>query len=168
MNRPPIELRKARPDDLERLSALIAHSYSTLYADWYPPEVLAAALPKISDANPRLLESDTYFVAEEDGEPIGCGGWSMEAPGNRENAARTGHIRHVAVHPDHLRKGVGRMIMQRVFETATAAGIERLECLSSLQAEAFYAKLGFRKKGTVDIPFGAVTFASIDMERPLN
>lgn len=163
-----ISLRTARPDDLERLSALIALSYGKLYAGWYAPEVLAEALPKISAANPRLLESDTYFVAEENGEAIGCGGCSAEAPGNRENTAGTGHIRHVAVHPDHLRKGVGSMIMQRVFETARAAGIKRLECLSSLQAEAFYSKQGFRKTGVVDIPFGDITFASVDMERPLD
>jgi len=150
---------------MERLSTLIAASYARLYAGWYTTEVLAEALPRISRANPRLLESGSYFVAEEDGQAVGCGGWSVEAPGNRPATPGTGHIRHVAVHPDHLRKGIGRAIMQRVFETSEASGITRLECLSSLQAEAFYRRLGFAKKGTVDIPFGTVTFVSVDMER---
>lgn len=168
MTQSPLLLRTARPDDLDRLSALIARSYATLYAGWYDPEVLAEALPLISVANPRLLESGTYFVVEENEESIGCGGWSTAAPGNRPITPGTGHIRHVAVHPDHLRKGVASLILRQVFETARSAGLQRFECLSSLQAEAFYSKLGFRKTGLVDIPFGYVTFASVDMERPLD
>lgn len=160
-----MDVRTADASDMERLSTLIAASYGRLYSGWYTPEVLAEALPLISQANPRLLDSDSYFIAEENGEAIGCGGWSIEAPGNRPATPGTGHIRHVAVHPDHLRKGIGRAIMQRVFETAEAAGIRRLECLSSLQAEAFYARLGFTRKGTVDIPFGTAIFTSVDMER---
>jgi hypothetical protein len=64
-----ITIRVATPDDLEMLSELIAASYAMLDNGAYEPERLAAALPIMSRANPKLLVSGTYFVAEADGEP---------------------------------------------------------------------------------------------------
>ena len=52
--------------------------------DSYDPHGLDAALPYMSRANPRLLASGTYYVAEIDGVAAGCGGWSVEKPGSGE------------------------------------------------------------------------------------
>ena len=77
-----IVVRVATSDDLDLLSGLIAASYATLDDGSYDRGNLAAAMPAISKANPKLLASGTYFVAEIDGEPAGCGGWTVDKPGS--------------------------------------------------------------------------------------
>lgn len=72
-------LRVAAPGDNETVSALLSASYKRLLVPDYEPCILAAALPLMTRANPRLLESGTYYVAvTASGTIIGCGGWTVE------------------------------------------------------------------------------------------
>src|SRR3989337_2491981 len=103
-----INIRPSVPGDLEELSALIAAAYRELDPSHYPVGQLAAALPLMSKANPKLLASGTYYVAEIGGEAAGFGRWPFEAPGTGALAEGVAHIRHFATHPDHLRKGIAR------------------------------------------------------------
>jgi hypothetical protein len=74
-----IVVRTATPDDRELLSDLIASSYAELAQGPYDPATLAAVLPVMSRASPKLLASGTYYVAEIGGAAAGCGGWTMQA-----------------------------------------------------------------------------------------
>ena len=112
--------RKSVPGDLAELDALFARSYPKLLKADYPPSVLVTALPLISRANPALLASGTYFVAEENGTILGAGGWTRD---RRE--AQTGHVRHLVTDDRALRRGVGRAIMTCNFRDARAAGVRR-------------------------------------------
>jgi len=163
-----IAIRPARPSDAEALSAVIAASYSRLFAGWYLDDLLAAALPLMTRANPALLSSGTYYLAERAGEVLGCGGWTEAPPGGGGAIPGTGHIRHVATHPDHLGQGVGRLLMEHCFIEAAAAGVARLACLSTLPAEAFYARLGFSRIGpaVISLP-GGISFPAVEMARDL-
>lgn len=157
--------RWATPADAAAVGALLARSYPVLMRDVYPPDVLTAALPLMTRANPTLLASGRYLLAEgADGTLVGSGGWSEEEPGTRRSEPGLGHIRHVAVDPAATGAGIGRQIISRCAEAALAHGITRFECLSSLNAEAFYAALGFRRVRAVDaLLAGAVRFPSILM-----
>ena len=54
----------------------------------------------------------------------GCGGWTVERPGSEgETEQGLGHFRHFATHPDHVRKGIGKLIAERSFGDAVGAGI---------------------------------------------
>lgn len=137
-------LRVAAPGDNKTVSALLSASYRSLLAPDYEPDILAAALPLMTKANPRLLASGTYYVAVTgSGAIIGCGGWTAEAPDGGGSKPGTGHIRHFAVHPDWTRRGVGQTILKRCFEDASARGVATLECCSTLTATAFYESAGF-------------------------
>jgi N-acetylglutamate synthase-like GNAT family acetyltransferase len=118
----------------------------------YDKEVLATALPLMTVSQPALLSSGTYYVAEtSDGTIVGCGGWSKERPGSNEIRSRLGHVRHFGVHPNWTRQGIGLSIYRRCVEDAKAAGINRLECYSSLNGEPFYQALGFKSIETIDL-----------------
>ena len=124
----------------------------------------------MSHANPELLNSGTFYVAVSDeNRLLGCGGWTAAAPGSGDINPGTGHIRHFATHPDALRQGAGTAIMARCEVAARAAGLTKLECLSSLQAEPFYASQGFHalERKTVLLA-GRVSFAVVDMLRILD
>lgn len=137
-------LRTARPDDAAAVSALLEASYPQLLAPDYDPQLLAAALPIITKASPRLLESGTYHVVETDnGRIVGCGGWTLEAPGGGERKPGVGHIRHFAIHPLWTRRGLGRLLLNRCIAEAKAQGLQTLECYSTLTAESFYRAAGF-------------------------
>ena len=103
-------------------------------------------------AQPSLLESGTYYVAETtDGLVVGCGGWTRERPGSGEVQPGLGHVRHFGVHPAWARQGIGSLIYHRCVADAKAARVERFECFSSLNGEAFYSALGFTSLEHIDL-----------------
>jgi len=165
---PTLTIRTAVPEDSDRLSTLMMASYAMLADSRYDSDVLAAALPLISQANPKLLASGTYFVVESDGEAAGCGGWTMEEPGGGPIRPGIAHIRHFATHPAHTRKGVAKLILERCFAEATAAGARIMHSRSTLPAESFYAAAGFRQIGMIDVKLSSgIVLPAIEMEREL-
>ena len=139
-------VRVATPDDADAVTGVLEASYPTLMAPAYPAEMLAPALVLMTRANPALLACGTFFVAEDaSGTIVGCGGWTPGLPGTKPapGDATTGHVRHFAVHPQALRRGVGRALISRTVDDARAAGMTRLSCYSSLVAVEFYASAGF-------------------------
>jgi GNAT superfamily N-acetyltransferase len=163
-----LDIRPATPDDLDALTELITASYSRLDPSLYAPGRLAAVLPLMSKANPKLLASGTYYVVSSDGEAAGCGGWTFEAPGTGILTDGVAHIRHFATHPDHLRKGVARLLIDRCCTEAAARGARLMKSQSTLQGEAFYSAAGFRRLRPIEVKFtDEISLAAIEMERPL-
>ena len=106
-------IRPVRPDDERQVSALLAAAYPKLMAGAYPEALLAKVLPLMTQANPALLASGTFYLAETgESEVIGCGGWTFEHPGSGERVTGLAHIRHFASHPDRVRQGIGRVIAE--------------------------------------------------------
>ena len=163
-----ISLRIARPSDLAAVDALFARSYPVLLKGDYPPSTWVLAMPVLARANPALLRSGTYHVAEdEDGAVIGAGGWSHGGPRGARRAG-VGNIRHVVVDHRHVRQGIATGIMARVVSQARAAGIGLLDCLSTRPGVALYRTLGFREVGPVEVNLRpGITFPTTRMVKPL-
>ena len=163
-------VRPTRPSDLPEIDALLARAYPSLLKPHYSPSVLVMAIPHISKAQPKLLASGTYFAVQDKGARIvGAGGWTATEPGSVGNSTRnTGHIRHVVTDPDVVRQGIGRRLMDGVFDSARAAGILRLNCLSTLMAVPFYAACGFKEEGPVAVTLRpGIDFPAVRMQRNL-
>jgi len=155
-------VRPTTSADLAAVDELLARSYPRLLKADYPPSVLVTALPIISRAQPALLSCGTYYVAETpDGQILGAGGWTPD----RSDPAQ-GHIRHVVSDDRVLRQGVGRAIITHALHSAQIAGRTRMECLSTLTAERFYAALGFESVGPFDVTLQpGIQFPSVRMIR---
>jgi GNAT superfamily N-acetyltransferase len=150
-------VRVAKPEDAPAVESVLRASYPELLARAYPAELLAVVLPIMTRANPVLLASGTYYLAEDaGGAPVGCGGWTFERPGTQTPSTdRTlAHIRHFATRADWARRGVGRALLERCEQDARARGVRRFDCLSSLAAERFYAAYGFTAVEPVTTRFG--------------
>jgi GNAT superfamily N-acetyltransferase len=159
-----VTIRTASMDDLSALDRLFQRSYMRLLAPDYPPSVLMTAVPVIARAQPDLLRSGLFFVAENAGGIAGAGGWSLNAPGGRPGTRGVGHIRHVATDPDQTRQGVGRALLEHILLHAKASGMAQLHCLSTRTAVPFYAAIGFVSQGGVSIPLrGGLEFPSVFM-----
>jgi GNAT superfamily N-acetyltransferase len=163
-----ISIRVATPDDAAAVRHVLLHSYPALMAGAYDPELLARALPLITRPHPKLLAGGTYYLAEADGDPAGCGGWSWNRPGGDELEPGLAHIRHFATHSDWTGRGVGRALYERCEQDARAAVADRFECYASLNGEAFYAALGFARIGAIEVAMGpGLDFPSILMRRSI-
>jgi N-acetylglutamate synthase-like GNAT family acetyltransferase len=164
MSAEAITLRTAGTADLEAIHRLLSGNYARLLKADYPPSVQVLAFPIIARANPRLILSGTYYVAETaEGHVVGAGGWSRSATG-----MRSADVRHVVTHRDHLRWGIARKIMTGIVSEARLAGMTRLDCLSTRTAVPFYRAVGFR--GDREIVVGlrpGIDFPVIRMARTL-
>ncbi|WP_373428916.1 bifunctional helix-turn-helix transcriptional regulator/GNAT family N-acetyltransferase [Streptomyces rishiriensis] len=85
--------------------------------------------------------SGAFFVAYEEGRPVGCGGLRTLEPG-------VGELKHVWVHPDARRLGLARRILDRLECAATERGLRllRLDTNASLtEARAMYRACGYQE-----------------------
>ena len=148
---------------------MLEASYPALMSSSYDADTLADGLSVMTKANPALLSSRTYYVAESGERAIvGCGGWSLERPGTTEVEPGLAHIRHFATHPSWIGQGIGRSIYAKCAEHARAAGVHRFECYASLNAEGFYAALGFRPVRNIEVQLGAhIELPGVLMERSI-
>jgi GNAT superfamily N-acetyltransferase len=164
-----MRLRVATLEDEEAVASVLGPSYTQLMAAAYEPGLLARALPVITRPNPGLLSSGRYYLVQaETGEPGGCGGWSPDPPGRRDDDPERAHIRHFATHPAWTRHGVARLVYERCEADARVAGFTCFECWASLNGESFYASLGFHRLERIETPMpGGVRFPAIRMERAI-
>lgn len=144
-------VRVATLSDFAGVNALLQASYPILMKPAYDEVLLAPALKLMTRANPALLASGTFYIAEaQDESMVGCGGWTLERPGNDAVEAGLGHIRHFGTHPDWTNLGIGRAIYRLCETDARSARITSFECNASLNAEKFYSALGFESIRRMD------------------
>lgn len=160
-----IIVRIASPADHDNVSSLLLASYPTLLRGAYEDALLDAVLPAMTAAQPALLESGSYYVAETAaGFVVGCGGWTRERPGDGEVQEGLAHVRHFGVHPEWTRQGIGGAIYARCREDAKKAGVTKFECYSSINGEAFYAALGFERLEVIKVKMiNDIDFPSVRM-----
>ena len=150
-----ITIRKATTDDIPALEALIARSARGLSTDEYRPSQIEGALQGAFGVDTQLLEDQTYFVAEEEGQMVGCGGWSYrstlfggDARGGRDPSlldpkAQPAKIRAFFVDPSNARRGIGSMLLEHCEQQARAHGFAQVELMATLPGVKLYAARGF-------------------------
>ena len=79
---------------------------------------------------------DVFFVAEAEGNVVGFAELNLER----------GEIEAVFVAPDCGRRGVGRRLLQTLEDLAAQRGLTHLTLDASLNAVAFYERMGYRQK----------------------
>ncbi len=140
---------KVRPSDagdLAKVDELLARAFPILLKPDYPASILVTAIPLMARANPTLLASGRYYVAETcNGSIVGCGGWSLTNPNAPRRRQRLAHVRHFGTDPDFTRQGVARAIMARCIADMAGRDVRRMECHSSRTAVPFYSVMGFEK-----------------------
>jgi N-acetylglutamate synthase-like GNAT family acetyltransferase len=174
----PYFLRKANTADLPAIEKLIDASVRGLQTQDYTPEQIDAALRTVFTADSQLIEDGTYFIVEQDGEMIGCGGWSQRKTlcggdhhAIRENALMdplqdAAKIRAIFVAPQWARQGIGSALLKAAEDAAMAAGFRRLEMGATLTGVPVYLRRGYRKTETMTVPLdNGVTLPVVRMEK---
>jgi len=150
-----LALRNATLADRDVLRDLIARSARELSAADYRPEQVEGALRGAFGIDSQLIHDGTYFVVEESGVIVGCGGWSYrktlfggDARPERDAAEldpRTApaKIRAFFVDPAHARKGIGTMLLEKCESEARLRGFSRVELMSTLPGIRLYSARGY-------------------------
>src|SRR6478752_1547332 len=73
---PTFELRNALPSDVSQISELISASVRGLAKGIYDEHQIERSIASVFGVDHQLIDDGTYFVAESDGQIVGCGGWS--------------------------------------------------------------------------------------------
>ncbi|MFN8653664.1 MAG: GNAT family N-acetyltransferase [Gemmatimonadales bacterium] len=176
----PPTLRLATSADVPVLNDLIPASARELSRGFYTPAEAEAAIRYVFGVNHQLIADGTYFVIEDAGAVVACGGWSFRntlyggdqrpvgADAPPDQVAPAAKIRAFFVAPGQARKGLGGLLMDACVAAAAAAGFERLELMSTLPGVPFYHKLGFRDIEAVQdrLPDGTV-LGFVRMERAI-
>jgi N-acetylglutamate synthase-like GNAT family acetyltransferase len=160
-------LRKAAHADIPALNALIARSARGLSAADYRAEQIEGALRGAFGVDSQLLADETYFVAEDAGQIVGCGGWSFRATlfGGDSHAGRdastldpktqAAKIRAFFVDPDNARRGIGSLLLDRCEQEARAHGYARVELMATLPGVKLYAARGYVGGTQVQVDVGS-------------
>ena len=157
-------LRLARMDDVPVLEELIPLSVRALQAAHYSPAQMDAALGPVFGVDRQLIADGTYFVVEEAGRIVGCGGWSRRKAVFGGDRARSGEdelidpardparIRAFFVHPDFARRGIGRAILAACEEAVLAAGFQSAELVATLAGEPLYSAFAYEVAERCEVP----------------
>ena len=158
-------LLTATLNDVVTLNQLVELSVRRLSVGYYSPAQIDSSIQYMFGIDTQLIADKTYYVAQQDGQVVGCGGWSRRNTlyggdqsrnstdpllDPQQDAAR---IRAFFVHPDWARQGIGTSLIRRCEEASRQAGFRRLELASTLPGEPLYAALGYVAREHFVLPF---------------
>jgi GNAT superfamily N-acetyltransferase len=161
----PFALRVAERHDIPALEALIPLSTRELQAAYYSPAQIEGALGTVFAVDRQLIADGTYFVVEDAGVIVGCGGWSRRKTlfgGDQGRHAsedavldpehEPARIRAFFVHPQWARRGIGMLLLRECERAAITAGFRMFELVATLAGVPLYAAGGFRAVEQFGIP----------------
>ena len=170
-----LTIRIAEERDVDAIRSLMELAINQLQRGYLTPEQIEAS--KAGMGLDRLLIDDgTYFCVMEENELVGCGGWSRRATlyGGNHSAGRDprlldpaterARIRAMYTHPEHVRKGIGRLILNVSEKAAAAEGFSEIEMAATMAGKPFYERCGyvvesewFDENGAVPVPLATMT-----------
>lgn len=130
-----MHVRSYRPGDEIALWQVFHDAVHQLAANHYSQEQLDAWAPQRPDCTHwrQRIQALQPFVAVCDNDQ------AMAYADLQAN----GYIDHFFVAPQHARQGVGRRLLAHIEQTARQNGLHELSADVSLNAQAFFAHLGF-------------------------
>ena len=151
---PALRHRLATRADLDALRALMNAAIGELQRPFMDAAQIESSRA-IMGLDTRLIDDGTYFVVEAGTAIAGCGGWSRRAtlyggdhtpgrsPALLDPARDAARVRAMYTHPQHVRKGVGRLILFLCEAAARAEGFTKLELMGTLSGEPLYRACGY-------------------------
>jgi GNAT superfamily N-acetyltransferase len=128
----PIDVRRAAAGDSGAVYEVVLRAVRETNARDYPASVIDRLAASLPEKVASKLEEQRAYVAIVDGRIVGTGSLDGQT------------VSSVFVHPDYQGRGVGAKLMDAIETAANAQSGSALTLQSSITAQAFYAKRGFR------------------------
>ena len=139
--------------DIPAMEALIRRSGIGLSKGFYTPAQARAVTDHVFGVDTQLVIDQTYFVVEDRGEMVACGGWSrratlfgadrmkQEADPLLDPATEPARIRAFFVDPSAARRGYGKLLLAWCTDAAATGGFTALELAATLPGVPLYLAL---------------------------
>lgn len=169
-----ISIRVATLQDVPAISELMSQAIEHLQQGFLSSEEIEASKAGMG-LDLQLIDDGTYFCAHDGSELAGCGGWSRRATlyGGNHSAGRDprlldpaherARIRAMYTHPDHVRKGVGRLVLRSAEEAARKERFRAAEMAATMAGKPLYLACGysiesewFDTNGAVPVPLATM------------
>ena len=162
-----LRLETATKADIPEIKVLMELSIRDLQKDYLTPAQVEASFAGMG-LDTQLIDDETYFAVRDGEILVGCGGWSRRATlyGGNHTEGRDAslldpskdraRIRAMYTHPDHVRRGIGRMIIDAGEQAARAEGFTALEMAATMAGKPFYLKCGYHVESEWEENHGAV------------
>ena len=161
-------IRKAVSADVPEIERVMRASMAGLGADVYDAAQVASAVRYIAVVDRQLIDDGTYFVIEEEGRVVACGGWSgrvklFSGPSSQDTVAGrldpavdSARIRAMFVDPAQARRGLGRRILEAAEADAAQTGFRTFELMATLPGVPLYRACGYEEieRVTIELPDG--------------
>ncbi|MPQ56057.1 GNAT family N-acetyltransferase [Duganella sp. FT27W] len=173
-------VRTAIHADIPAMEALIRRSGIGLSTGFYTPEQARAVTDHVFGVDTQLVIDQTYFVVEDSGEIVACGGWSrratlfgadrmkQEADPLLDPATEPARIRAFFVDPSAARRGYGKLLLSWCTEAAAAGGFTTLELAATLPGVPLYRACGFAEEERLELDLpGPIHVSLIRMRKTI-
>lgn len=157
-----IRVRLMREDESHTYLEIVNSAIRGLATTHYGPDAISGWIVTIDEGTladlARNDDREIRLMAELNGQPVGIGALIVERS----------ELRACYVRPEVARRGCGSAIVREIERLAREHGLTRLELAGSLNAEPFYAALGYRvrERGEVELRNGH-RMAAVWMEKDL-
>jgi N-acetylglutamate synthase-like GNAT family acetyltransferase len=152
-----MKIRKFQRKDARRCYNIIAKCLKTVNKEEDSPQTLDNL--RKDNLPQRLIEKTKEWrilVAEDNGYVLGLGAYDSE-----------GILHSFFIDPKSHHQGIGSAILKRIEEDAKKQGIKVITAYSSLFAEGFYSKKGYRRIKKGKVPYKGDMISFIKMEKKL-
>ncbi|MEO7117899.1 MAG: GNAT family N-acetyltransferase [Candidatus Limnocylindrales bacterium] len=174
------DLRLATLRDAADIDELMKVSTNDIFPRFYDDTQTASAVIHIASVDRQLISDGTYFVIEEAGELVACGGWSKRdklytgsgpcATDDRlvDPATEPARVRAMFVRPDRTRRGLGTRILEACEDAARSGGFTTLDLMATLPGVLLYEHYGFIviERTHLMMPDGQ-SLACVSMRKPV-
>jgi GNAT superfamily N-acetyltransferase len=165
-----LTLRIATAGDESVMRDIMNRAIAELLKPYLPPDAVTASF-EIMGLDSQLIADGTYFAVTDNDQIVGCGGWSRRATlfGGDHTAGRNAapldpktepaRVRAMYTDPAHVRRGIGRMVLDACEQAAREEGFSNVELAATLAGEPLYRACGYH----VIEPFASRTSTGVEV-----
>ena len=171
--------RLATEQDLPALRRLMTRAIEQLQSEFLDPAQVAAS-HRVMGLDTQLIADRTYFLVEQAGRLVGCGGWSRRATlfGGDDSAVRRdarlldpatepARVRAMYTDPDFARRGIGRMVLGLCEAAAQREGFSRVELMATMSGVPLYRACGYLPVAPEDAKVDGVVVPLLRMTKTI-
>ena len=170
--------RLANREDLEALRELMDVAIAENQKAFLTPVQIESSRT-IMGLDTQLIEDGTYFIVEDQGKLVRCGGWSRRAAlyGGNQTPGRSAdlldptkdaaRVRAMYTYPGHTRKGIGTLILSLCEKAASREGFRRVELMATMSGELLYRARGYQPDELVSDSRGGAAVPLLKMHKDL-
>ena len=146
-----MQIREATPADMSTIATLISESNRDVAVKFGLNAENCPKHPSFCTASwvqADLARGETYFILEDEAQPIGCVAYEGPSPG-------LAYLNRLSVLPAHRRKGTGTRLVQHIVEHARSLSVQTISIGvigEHTDLQRWYNKLGFKDGETKRFP----------------